>query len=139
MKTGKKVLLIILIIIAVAATGFLAYLEYLKPDNLEEYIVQNTEAKDMIESYRAQEYNDNIMNVEVKKNKITYSFQYKEIIDDYVMNQLKGQFDIFGQSMEDAYLREIELLEKETGFEGIQINLVISDKEGNELYRKEYQ
>ncbi len=139
MKKGKKVLLIILIIIAAVAIGFLAYLEHLKPDNLEEYIAQNTEAKAMIESYRAQQYNDNAMTVKVKENDITYSFRYNEIIDEYVMEQLNGQFDVLGKSMEEAYEREIELLEKETGFEDIQVNLVIEDKEGKELYRKEYK
>lgn len=136
MTNGKKILLLVLLILATASVSAVIYLESLKPDNLEEFTDRNKEAADMIESFCETSYDGSRMTADIKENNITYMYKYDEDIDENIEEQLKDQFDIYADSMSEAYGRVIESLEKQSGFDDISIELIFADDEGNEMYKK---
>ena len=136
MTNEKKILLLVLMILAAASVSAVIYLESLKPDNLEEFTDRNQEAADMIESFCETSYDGSRMTADIKGNSITYMYKYDEDIEKDIEEQLENQFDVYADSMSEAYDRVIESLEKQSGFDDISIILVFADNEGNEMYKK---
>lgn len=138
MGNGKKLLLLFLLFAAVASVSAAIYMENLKPADLEEFAVQDAEARRLVRSYCEKGTGGDKMSAEIDGNRILYKYRYREPIDKDIMTQIQSQFDVYADSMEDAYRSIIEVLEEESGFKGITVILIFCDREGKELYRRVY-
>ena len=135
----QKMILFVLAVAAIVLVVTTVKLDGQRAHNIEEYALQNETASDYINSYCKEVYDGTALVSEIKKNEVIYTYQYKEPIEERIMNELKSQMGIFGDSMEDAYNRMMKTLLKESGFSKMKVTLRFLDSEDDVLYEREYK
>ena len=133
MKTSKKILtsgviLSLILIMAVVFSGCGG------PKNLEEYVNDNTEAKQSIDSLSTSG-----MTVDVKGNTLTYTYEYDQTFDSSTMALMKTEMEKAMSSMDSTFESVVDTLEEGSGIDGITVKVIYKDAAGTEILSKEYK
>lgn len=108
------------------------------PSTLEEYVNENEETKQMIETANAS--NDaGEMKVEVKENTVIYTFTLAEAVEDDVKEEMKAVLEETEPSIAPTFETVASKLEEETKIKGITSRLTYLSHDGSEIYSKDFK
>lgn len=133
MKTLKKILtsgIILSLILAMAV----AFSGCGGPETLEEYIASDTEAQESIDSLATSG-----LEVEVKGNTLTYTYQYDQTFDSATLSLMETELASAMSSMDSTFQSVVDMLEEGSEIDGITVKVVYTDGAGTEIYSNEYK
>ncbi len=111
-----------------------------EPKTLEEYLAGNASAAQEIEDSLAGLENDDMgLNVTYDQNKVIITCELKTTYEDDVLDTIKG---VYSESMDDALASSMNQavadIEKETGIEGVSIDVIVNNGDGAEIWKGTY-
>jgi len=103
------------------------------PATLEEYVNNNEELAQEIESYTAEG-----MSIDISGNVLTYTYKYDQTFDDATSKIMTSSLEEAMSSMDSTFESVRDTLIEETGFSDISVKIIYTDGNDAVLYEKEY-
>lgn len=97
---------------------------------LEEYINSDSEAMEQIETLSE----NSGLEVNIKDNTLTYTYKFDQTFTDDQLKLIKTSTETMDSSMEQLVVS----LEDESGISDVTIVVEYLDKDGSEIFKKEY-
>ena len=101
--------------------------------NLEEYINNNEELAQEIESYSTAG-----MDIDISENTLTYTYKYSQVFDEATAALMTSSLEDAMSSMDSTFESVRDTLVEETGFSEIVVKIVYTDGNDTVLYEKAY-
>lgn len=101
--------------------------------NLEEYINNNEELAQKIESYSTAG-----MDIDISENTLTYTYKYSQVFDEATAALMTSSLEDAMSSMDSTFESVRDTLVEETGFSEIVVKIVYTDGNDTVLYEKAY-
>ena len=105
------------------------------PSTLEEYIAENPEAEEGIDSVAA----SSGMEIEIKDNTLTYIYKYDTTYTAEYVDYMKGIMDSALDNMSSTFESLGTQLEDETGIDGIVIKVLYQNGDGSAILEKDFE
>lgn len=105
------------------------------PSTLEEYVADNAEVADQIDSVAA----SSGMEIEIKDNTLTYIYKYDTIYTAEQVDYMKGIMDKALDNMSSTFESLGTQLEDETGIDGIVIKVLYQNGDGSAILEKDFE
>lgn len=129
----KKTLVISFILVLMLAMSMLLAGCGGGPANLEEYINNNEELAQEIESYSTAG-----MDIDISENTLTYTYKYSQVFDEATAALMTSSLEDAMSSMNSTFESVRDTLVEETGFSEIVVKIVYTDGNDTVLYEKAY-
>lgn len=129
----KKTLVISFILVLMLAMSMLLAGCGGGPANLEEYINNNEELAQEIESYSTAG-----MDIDVSENTLTYTYKYSQVFDEATAALMTSSLEDAMSSMDSTFESVRDTLVEETGISEIVVKIVYTDGNDTVLYEKAY-
>jgi len=100
---------------------------------LEEYVNNNEELSQQIESYSTSG-----MTIDISDNTLTYTYKYEQSFDDTTAKLMTSSLEQAMSSMDSTFESIKTTLIEETDISDIIVKIVYSDSNDTVLYEKEY-
>lgn len=104
-----------------------------EPETLEEYVNNDSEAKQQIESMSSSG-----MDIDITDNTLTYTYTYDQTFDDATIQLMKPEMESAMSSMSSTFEGVADSLEEGSGIENITVKVIYKDAAGTEIYSSEY-
>lgn len=105
------------------------------PSTLEEYIAENPEAEEGIDSVAA----SSGMEIEIKDNTLTYIYKYDTTYTAEQVDYMKGIMDKALDNMSSTFESLGTQLEDETGIDGIVIKVLYQNGDDSTILEKDFE
>lgn len=105
------------------------------PSTLEEYVADNAEVADQIDSVAA----SSGMEIEIKDNTLTYIYKYDTTYTAEQVDYMKGIMDSALDNMASTFESLGTQLEDETGIDGIVIKVLYQNGDGSAILEKDFE
>ena len=140
---ARKILAIILIGVMMLSAAFTmsscGQKEEEKPETLEEYVEQSEDAGKELEGIGNSMSNEMLDGtVDVKNNAIIITCKLKETYKSKDFEKLADQFSTQFEEYKDQFDETLDSMEKESGIEGAEIQIIVQNGDGEEIYSETF-
>ena len=134
-KVISVILASLLLVSSVFAMSSCKAKEEEKPSTLEEYVDQSDDAEKELDGISESMTNEILDGeVDVKGNAIVMTLKLKETYDSKDLDTLSEQFATQMDNYRDTFDETIEDMEEESGIQGIEIQVIVQNGDGVEIY-----
>ena len=138
MKMRKVISVILASLLLVSSVFFFFFCkakEEEKPSTLAEYVDQSDDAEKELDGISESMTNEILDGeVDVKGNAIVMTLKLKETYDSKDLDTLSEQFGEQMDNYRDTFDETIEDMEEESGIQGIEIQVIVQNGDGVEIY-----
>lgn len=107
------------------------------PETFEEFVNSNEELKTQIDGI-AQSDDNGAMTVEVKENKIIYTYKYSQTYDSAAVEQMKTYFEEYMDSIGSQFESIAKTCEEQSEITGITVDVIYLNGDDAELFKATY-
>ncbi len=104
-----------------------------EPATLEEWIANDSEASATLE-----EMSSNELEVTVEGNTLIYTYTYGQVIDASLTDAVSQQLDSSISQSASTFTDVADMLEEESGIDGVSVQVVYLNGDGTELLNKTF-
>ena len=104
-----------------------------EPATLEEWIANDSEASATLEEMSTDE-----LEVTVEGNTLVYTYTYDQVIDSSLTDAVSQQLDQSITSSASTFTDVADVLEEESGIDGVTVQVVYLNGDGTELLNKTF-
>lgn len=104
-----------------------------EPANLEEWINSDSEATETLENMSTDE-----LDVTVEGNTLVYTYTYPQVIDASLTDAVTQQLEDTIDNSAATFTSVADMLEEESGIDGISVKVVYLNGDGSELLNKTF-
>lgn len=131
MKKPSRLWIALLSVLAVCALAFAGCAK--APATLEEFINSNDDIKAQYE-----DLNSENLNVSIEGNTLTYTYFYEDTYSNEMLDLVKTEADSILEKQASTFETVSDTLERQSGIEGITVQVVYINGDGTEIIRKEF-
>ena len=128
----KAISLIMILAVAFTLTGCGS-----KEKTLETFVNDNATLKTQIESMSQSDGNGKMI-VDIKDNKVTYTYTFHDTASQEEVEQLKEYFNTAGSSFSNTFGSVAKQLEEATKIKGITVEVIYLNVDSTELWKGTY-
>lgn len=108
-----------------------------EPKTFEEFVNSNDELKSSIEQV-AQSDDNGGMTVQIKENKIIYTYKYSQTFESAAVEQMKTYFAEYMRTAGSSFETVAKTCEEQSKITGITVDVIYQNGDGEELFKETY-